>query len=75
MKKFLSLILCLLLACCLLTACGGKNTANLDLTDIVATVESVAPVAMSQELSPAIEGSDAFMTDLKITTARPPWSM
>ena len=68
MKKFLCLILCVLMACSLLTACGSKTpeseAADLNLTDIVAAVEAVAPVAMAQELSPAIEGSDAFMTDL-----------
>ena len=72
MKKFLCLILCELMACSLLTACGSKTptesteseAADLNLTDIVAAVEAVAPVAMAQELSPAIEGSDAFMTDL-----------
>ena len=69
MKKILSLILCLLLACSLLTACGGNDTSDdaaveLNLQDVVSAIEAVAPVAMAQELSPAIEGSDMFMTDL-----------
>lgn len=64
MKKILSLILCLLLTCSLLTACGGKDSVELDMSAVVAAVETVDPVAMAQELSPAIEGSNDFMTDL-----------
>ncbi len=75
MKKILSVILCLLLACSLLTACGSKpgeesgdstvtEAADLNLADVVAAIETVAPVAMAQELSPAVEGSNDFMTDL-----------
>lgn len=69
MKKILSLILCLLLACSLLTACGSNDASDdaaveLNLQDVVAAIETVSPVAMAQELSPTIEGSDMFMTDL-----------
>lgn len=70
MKKVLSLILCLLMACSLLTACSNADNTDdtaaveLNLQDVVAAIETVDPVAMAQELSPAIEGSDDFMTDL-----------
>ena len=79
MKKILSLILCLLMAFSLLTACGSTTTetttestttesteaaVELDMQAVVEAIETVDPVAMAQELSPAIEGSNDFMTEL-----------
>lgn len=37
---------------------------GMNLTDVVTAIEETAPVSMGQELSPSIEGSDSYMTDL-----------
>lgn len=37
---------------------------EINMADVVAALEAVAPVAMAQELSPSIEGSADYMTDL-----------
>ncbi len=70
MKKIVSLLLCVLLAAALLTACGGNGgsedeaAVQYNLTDVMAAIETAAPVAMAMEISPEVEGSDAYMTDL-----------
>ncbi len=87
MKKFIALLLCLMMAVSLLTACGNKTENNgdnsesvsesvsepvseepaapgLNLKDVMATIETAAPVAMSMELGAEFEGTDAYMTDL-----------
>lgn len=71
MKKFFSLFLCLLLVAGLMTACAKKGSADssssaadLNMKDVVAAIEEVAPVSMALELSPSIEGSEDYMTDL-----------
>lgn len=49
------------------TDSGADSTpaaGEINMADVVAALEAVAPVAMAQELSPSIEGSADYMTDL-----------
>lgn len=43
---------------------AAPQAGDLNMKDVVAAVEQVAPISNGQELSPSIEGSDDYMTDL-----------